>query len=249
MKGDFLAAALFPTRCCICDAVQEPLHTLCPACSALLLRNDTGGARCSVCGLRRRDCICANRLCYETLSFPFYYDGPVREALQRFKFRQRVDLAKPFAAEMAAEIRRRGAAEAAELICFVPMRRFARWRRGYNQAELLAKELGDLLGKPVYGLLTKQKTARRQHRLSAAERRGNLLGVFEPTEKTKNLIAGKRILLADDICTTCSTLNEAAKTLMIFGAERVDCVCVAARPRKKKPEQTEKTKPDEQGGF
>ena len=65
--------------------------------------------------------------------------------------------------------------------------------------------------------------ARRQHRLSAAERRGNLLGVFEPTEKTKNLIAGKRILLADDICTTCSTLNEAAKTLMIFGAERVDC--------------------------
>ncbi len=82
-------------------------------------------------------------------------------------------------------------------------------------------------------LLQKQKTTRTQHALSAVERRGNLLGAFEPDPKLEAQIEGKRIVLVDDICTTGSTLNEAAKTLMIFGAERVDCLCAAVRPRKK----------------
>lgn len=229
------AAIVYPHRCCVCGELQSGPCTVCERCAKLRL-TDTAGARCPVCGLRHKECVCADRLCYETLTFPFFYDGDVRTALRRLKFRQRTDLVAPFAKEMADAARRRGTDAAAQLICFIPMRRFARWKRGYNQAEMLAKELGRLLEKPVLPLLVKQKTARTQHALSAVERRGNLLGAFEPDPGLEAQIEGKRILLVDDICTTGSTLNEAAKTLMIFGAERVDCLCAAARPRKKPAE-------------
>lgn len=232
MKAAEAAAALiYPHRCCICGELQKEPCTVCENCAPLRIIG-ADGARCPVCGLRLKDCVCSDRLCYETLSFPFFFDGDVRTALHRLKFRQRLDLVAPFAKEMADAAMRRGIGSETDLICFVPMRRWAKWKRGYNQAQLLAQGVGAILDKPVLPLLVKQKTTRTQHKLSSVERRGNLLGAFEPNPKLETQIAGKRILLVDDICTTGSTLNEAAKTLMIFDAERVDCLCAAVRARK-----------------
>ncbi len=224
---------VYPHRCCICDELQKEPCTVCATCAKLRV-TDTGGARCPVCGLRYKECVCGDRLCYETLTFPFYFEGDVRTALHRLKFRQRTDLIAPFAKEMADAAERRGTRAGAELVCFIPMRRWTKWKRGFNQAEALAKAVGALLDVPVLPLLQKLKTTRTQHALSAVERRGNLLGAFEPDPKTEAQIAGKRILLIDDISTTGSTFNEAAKTLMIFGAERVDCLCAALRKKTKK---------------
>ena len=62
-------------------------------------------------------------------------------------------------------------------------------------------------------------------------RQGNLLGVYEPIEEKIHLIEDRRILLVDDIITTGATLNEAAKTLLIFGAKNVSVAAAAGRRR------------------
>ena len=62
-------------------------------------------------------------------------------------------------------------------------------------------------------------------------RTGNLLGVYEPLKDRLPDIGGKRILLVDDITTTGATFNEAAKTLLIFGAESVYCASALINPK------------------
>ncbi len=226
----YLSAAFFPARCCVCGRVLEPGGHLCEACLPLRLPLTGGSARCPVCAMPVKDCVCGDRLWFSTLTFPFLYDGAVRAAVGRMKFRHGTDLFAPFAEEMAAALRRRGLT-GADGVCFVPMQPLRRWRRGYNQAEELAKALGKELGLPVLPLLKKTGGARVQHTLSGPERRANLLGSYEVPPERERDVPGKRLLLTDDVATTCSTLNEAAKTLLIFGAARVDCVCVSARPR------------------
>ena len=82
-------------------------------------------------------------------------------------------------------------------------------------------------------LLIKCEKNETQHNLPLSLRRGNMLGVFDPAPGNAALIEGKTVILVDDIMTSGNTLNEAAKTLMIFGAEKVYCLCAAARPRTK----------------
>ena len=225
---------VYPHRCCICGAVQRVPCTVCETCAKYRLP-ETVGARCPVCGLRREACVCGGgRLYAKTLTFPFYFEGDVRASLLRLKYGRRTELIAPFAKEMADAALRRGVAAGTELVCFVPMDRRAARKRGFDQSALLAAEIGRLLDKPVLPLLQRlRQSAGRQHVLSAVERRGNLLGVFEPDPACVAQIDGRAILLVDDICTTGSTLGEAAKTLQIFGAERVDCLCAAARRKQK----------------
>lgn len=84
-------------------------------------------------------------------------------------------------------------------------------KRGYNQAELLARECARLLGIEYADLLVKTKKNKTQHSIKAAERAKNVIGVYSPINK--NLIKGKRILIIDDIITTGSTLGECARIL------------------------------------
>ena len=98
-----------------------------------------------------------------------------------------------------------------DLVTCVPMHKDTLRERGYNQAELLAKECARLLGIEYADLLAKTKKNKTQHSIKAAERAKNVIGVYSPIDK--NLIKGKRILIIDDIITTGSTLGECARIL------------------------------------
>ncbi len=116
-------------------------------------------------------------------------------------------------------------------------------KRGYNQAQLLCAELHELTGLPLFPLLYKCEQTGTQHDIqSFLFRSGNALGIFEPVKENLSRIEGKRILIADDILTTGSTMNEAAKTLLIFGADTVYAAAAAAVPRRRKPKKEPQNK-------
>lgn len=233
MIRETLLRVLFPRRCPVCDKPLRRGETICPGCEPARL-SFTGGARCPVCGLRVRDCGCGDRLFYDKVCFPFYYEGGVRQTLQKLKFGGRTDLAEVYADEMLRAAAQRGLLEGADAVCWIPMRPKAERRRGYNQARLLAEAIGKKTGLPVVPYLYKAEDTAPQHDLRLSRRRGNILGVFEPVPDTETEIAGRTVLLTDDILTSGNTLNEAAKTLLIFGAERVVCLCAAGAKKKEK---------------
>ena len=110
------------------------------------------------------------------------------------------------------------------MLTFVPMGTAQEQQRGYNQAELLAKELAKEWKLPCKRLLRKVKKTRTQHKLPAQERRENVKGAFRVCRK----IRGKRIVLCDDIVTTGATLEECAEMLYAAGAEKIVAVTVAS---------------------
>ena len=156
----------------------------------------------------------------------WYYKGNVRKALHRYKFNRCRFLAEPFGRFMAMKILTAEMADV-DLVTWVPISPLRRLIRGYDQDELLAREISRELGIPCACLLKKVRHNRAQSRISGyARRRANVLGVYraENPEQT----AGKRILLVDDILTTGATASECARVLLTAGAEEVNCVVVAS---------------------
>ena len=78
-----------------------------------------------------------------------------------------------------------------DIITFIPMRPFAKFMRGYNQAELIARRLSVHSGIPCLPLLTKEFPTKSQHNLRGIARSGNLSGVFEPAKELTDEIKGK----------------------------------------------------------
>lgn len=209
---------LFPPRCPFCGAIQD--HPgICPECSAKLpraegkdgLREGAGYGRCA---------------------FAVYYEGDVRESLLRFKFGGRASWANVYARELLVPAVVEHLSGEFDCLTWVPVSRRRLRRRGYDQAQLLAQAAGRIWETPPVQLLRKRRNNPAQSGLrDAAARRANVLGVYEAVDPGR--IAGRRVLLMDDILTTGSTLAECCRVLRAAGAAEVVCAVVAgSRPRK-----------------
>lgn len=199
---------VFPPRCAFCRTVG--VHGVCADCRRRLPFADT--PMCRGAGFGR----CAS---------PLLYEGAVRESLLRFKFH-----GAPSAAEGYGQLLAQCAAEELggefELITWVPVSKQRERERGYDQAYLLARETAKVWGAEPVRLLKKVRHNAAQSGLSsAAERRGNVLGVYRA--ENEETIRGARILLIDDILTTGATLSECVRVLKDAGAESVVCATLA----------------------
>ena len=229
-----LLDALFPPRCVVCREPMDRDRMICPRCEQYLNHPAKPRGRCRVCFLPKDKCVCGTKLHYEALAAPFLSDTPAKQSVYAMKFNQQLDLIRPLGYFMKQALDERELTNRPDLITCVPMGRAARRERGYNQAEELAKEVAKLTGLPFLPLLEKIQDAPPQHELkSRLSRSGNLLGVYEPVKENIAAFQGKTVLIADDICTTGATFNEAAKTLLIFGAEQVYCVSALIRLKEK----------------
>ena len=102
------------------------------------------------------------------------------------------------------------------------------WQRRFNQSGFLAQQIGRLSGKPYRpGLLVRQRATRTQVGLNQSERRRNVRGAFLVPPESSAIIAGKTVLLVDDVRTTGATLDACARTLMDSGAAQVDVLSFA----------------------
>lgn len=161
----------------------------------------------------------------------WYYEGDVRRSILRFKFRKGTFLAPKYGRMLAMKLQQQGM-DGADILTWVPVSRMRRFRRGYDQCQLLAAQVGKELGIPARRMLRKIRNAPPQSGISsAAMRKANILGAFEPTCKAE--LAGKTVLLIDDIFTTGATMNECARVLLTAGAKQVYGAAIAV-PRNHK---------------
>ena len=154
------------------------------------------------------------------------FDGPARDLVHRLKYGDRLDLAPA----MGHWMTRSGHDLLAEatLLVPVPMHWFRLWRRHFNQAAELARIIGKETGAPVgFETLRRIRATRPQVGLTRSERAANLERAFAVPEAEHPLVAGARIVLIDDVMTTASTGNAAARALLRAGAASVDLLVFA----------------------
>jgi ComF family protein len=154
----------------------------------------------------------------------FVHDGTMRRVLQRLKYGGAGRLAAPLARASTRALHSLIAQSGPAALVPVPIHAVRRRQRGYNQAELLAVELGRLAGLPVLDLLVRHRPTTRQHGLGRAARMHNLRGALAvgSTEALPRVA-----IVVDDILTTSATLEACAETLRRHGVSRVFGFAVA----------------------
>lgn len=193
---------------------------------------------CTYCGGEKQQCRCGRkRHHYDRIASPFYCEKAVRNGILRLKRYADSLLIGFLADQMETVVRREYGKTLPDVISFVPVTDRDRFERGYNQSEELAKALGTRLGIPVEPLLVKLYDTKPQKTLSALFRSGNVFGVYDVCSERS--LVGKTVLLTDDVLTTGCTLNECAKMLKIYGAEKVWCVTASVRRPSQKEEKHE----------
>ncbi len=219
---------LYPPHCYLCNAPLEAGY-ICPECYASLPRPKPEEPLCTRCGGPLQEAEldlcgeCADRpwSFLEARSFGFY-EGGLAELVKGFKYRGERALAR----ELARYLLEAGEGlflDRAEALTFVPMTEEKLRQRGFNQAELLARELSGLTGLPVVPALVKVRETEEQATLRGQERWKNVQGAFTP--KGEALCA--RIILVDDVYTTGATAEECSRALQEGGYSEVYVLTVA----------------------
>lgn len=160
---------------------------------------------------------------------PLAYRGEVPEAVHRYKFGGRQSYGRAFSRLMGQCLQDHGMT-AFHLVTWAPLSKKRLRERGYDQAEILARGVGGQLGIPVVSLLEKVRHTQPQSDLKEeSRRRANALNAYRLKPGAE--VAGKSVLLVDDIVTSGSTLSECARVLLQAGAGAVYCVTLAqAKP-------------------
>lgn len=153
----------------------------------------------------------------------FVYEGAARAAVLRFKAGEQW-FAKAFIEEGMSVINRDFSD--CDIIAFVPMSESGLRRRGYNQSELLAREIAAQTGKPMEELFVKERDTAEQKSLTKTERRKNLRGAFRL--RRRGAVKGKTVLLADDALTTGATAETLCALLRGAGAKKIYLFTVAS---------------------
>jgi competence protein ComFC len=207
----------------------------CQGCLDRMIELQCSGPNCEKCGkyLPEGQGLCAdcrlNPPPFEIARAVGPYEEQYRIATQVLKFMGKKYLAPQMGAMMAAKIRSEPKFGVLDLIVPVPISPNSMQVRGFNQTELLAKQIGKELGVKVEcGLLVRVKDTPRQTELCRAEREKNLLMAF--AVKRPIDLAGQIVLLVDDVYTTGSTGRECTRVLLAAGAERV-CIITWATGR------------------
>lgn len=153
----------------------------------------------------------------------FAYEGPTRRALAALKYTGAARLAPMLARAALPAMRALLAVAGPATLVPVPLHRERRRARGYNQAELLARQLGLLTGRPVANALERTRSTTKQHRLDRAARLNNLRGALG----VRGGAVVPRAILVDDIITTTATLEACASVLRESGCAEVYGFAVA----------------------
>lgn len=204
---------LFPPKCMLCGMPLRENEEICGDCRQKVLLN-TAPPRMEKGAF------------FEKAAAGLWYETHVRNAVHGLKYREKQNYARPLARVMTYAYQHK-IGEECDLIAFVPTNPSTLRKRGYDQAQLLAEALSEMLDIPWVQALEKTRETQPMHGLKPDARRANVLGAYRVCCQA-DLLRGKRVLLVDDILTTGSTLSECARMLKAAGTLRVYGLCAAA---------------------
>ena len=209
---DLILNLLFPEKCVLCQKLLTKGEIdLCKPC------------RCDNSAFDHRK---STPQFLDSFAAVWYYEGNVRNSLLRFKFGGTRCYAKSYGRLLAMHLQQEYP-EGWDILTWIPVSSRRKRKRGYDQVKLIADAAGRELGMKPTPLLKKIRHNPPQSSLSdASHRSANVLGAYRVIDP--KLIAGRRILLLDDILTTGATASECARVLKAAGAKEVHCAAMAA---------------------
>ncbi|MDB4947263.1 MAG: Competence protein phosphoribosyltransferase domain protein [Labilithrix sp.] len=201
---DLLGELAAPTRCAACDARVRPRDVFCASCAVAAEEASPQPEREAAV---------------------YAYGGSVAEAVQRFKFEGRYDLASRLGGVMAERVR--PLAGLLDVVVPVPLHPVRLAERGYNQAALLGRVVARTLAlRHDPRALVRRVATAQQASLGRKERLRNVASAF--AARVPGALRGQRVLLVDDVRTTGATLAACRETLLGAGAEQVATVVLAS---------------------
>jgi len=200
-------------RCAECDGLLEPIVNPCSRCGA-----PSAGGLCAECaGRPPLEYIRCNRSMY-------VYDAAAQRMIHNFKYNHHPEIARGLGT-LVLNGGRLEYLRDADLIAYVPLHRKRLVKRGFNQAELFAKEISAAAGLPLTHALRRERDTAPQFGFDYVSRHENIAGAFAADGRLE--IKNKRVIVIDDVCTTGATLNACAEVLMKNGAARVTAFTIA----------------------
>lgn len=203
---------LFPAKCVLCKSILSREETdICHRCRQITPELEKPKFRLSfVAG-------------WTAL---WYYKDDVRASLLRFKFGKKRNYALSYGRALAMHLQQKGF-DQYDVLTYIPVSPLRKFRRSYDQVELIAGAVADELDLRLTPTLRKIRNTPPQSGFKdVSQRRANVLGAYRI--KDSDLIRGKRILLLDDVITTGATASECARVLLVAGAKEVYCAAMAA---------------------
>lgn len=235
---DALAAVFFPAPCRLCGELLDR-SVLLPICGACLQSFQPLPKKvCEVCGLPLESLApdaAARLLCgacresvfsFERARSYAVYDGALVRAVVLLKYEPLEPLGRWFAERLADLARGDTVFQEADIVVPVPLHRDRQRDRGYNQAELIARPLARILGRPCRSvLLVRTRPRPDKLHLTFEERWSSVRGAF--AARPGSQVDNRRVLLLDDVMTTGATLDACAHALRVAGAKSVVGLTVA----------------------
>ncbi|MBM3488075.1 MAG: ComF family protein [Alphaproteobacteria bacterium] len=231
--ADMALDIVLPPRCLACGTAVATQGTICAACWRGL--SFLAPPLCAACGAPFPFDPSAGALCAACIAAPpaygraravLRYDAGSSRIAVAFKHADRTDMAPTLGAWLV----RAGAEvlDRADLLVPVPLHRWRLIARHYNQAALLAQAVGRASGIAVLpDALVRTRNTPPQVRLGQVERRRNVHGAFRVPQRREAAIAGRRIVLVDDVLTTGATVEACTRPLLRAGAVGVDVLTLA----------------------
>ncbi len=234
--------AFFPSDCRLCSTPLTNISRLpvCPDC--LLAMAPLAALTCEICGERVSDVsVPKNQTCAACQeSRPHFvravaygaYDGELRELIHLLKYEQVEPAAVPLGHMLRDAIQKLGPIADSILVVPVPLYRSKRRERGFNQAELIARaalKRESSRHELRTDVLERTRPTISQIGLTRPQRIENLRGAFRVSHL--NRVAGRTVLLVDDVLTTGTTASECARILRKAGAEKIWVATVARTPK------------------
>ena len=222
--GRWILDFALPPRCAGCGVVVQDVHSFCADCWGQI--DFLGETGCGVCGLPLE--ATEAKTCGICLAKPpriartraaVAYGDLTRGLAIRLKYGRKVAVARTMARYMGPLV----ANEDDPVLIPVPLHRSRLWIRGFNQSALVARELSRRLKLRIEPLALKRvKRTPALKGMSASQRRKTVSGAFMVRDKVA--VAGKTVILIDDVLTTGSTAEACARTLQRAGAARVELI-------------------------
>lgn len=209
----FILDLLYPNRCPCCGDFIKWNKLICGKChkSIEIVYDRT----CKKCG--KEICICSEKLYYDRAAVPLRYTDLVKEGILSLKRGHNKNFGEYTGKMLSEIIKKYYSDEKFDCIIPVPMSRKSFYERGYNQAEIIAKEISNDLDIPVRNDILYKSSSSSQHYLKRTERLKNITAIG-----INNIdLSGMSVIICDDVITTGSTVNRCARLLKSANASNV----------------------------